>query len=243
VFRELNRAPSLAAQCVEEIRAAILSGELRPGQKLMPERELAEELGVNRVTLRNALGQLQAAGLIRAKQGSGYTVEEFRIYGGPELLPSLARTIDDVASRVAMMEDLLLMRRHLAHAALSKLASMQDVDLEGIVLAFERFERACALGEPEDIAEADVDMIAEILDATESPVFRLALNPIAAAIDALPELRELLYREPESNIHGYRLLLGWLHERESAAIEMLVHVLAQRDARTVELLREESCNG
>ncbi|MBT8491831.1 MAG: GntR family transcriptional regulator [Deltaproteobacteria bacterium] len=240
MFRKLYRAPSMAAQCADEIRTAILTGELRAGDKLMPERELADAMGVNRVTLRNALGQLQAAGLIRAKQGSGYTVERFRDCGGPELLPAIVRVRrDDPEQRIELVADLLLARRHLAHAALSKIASMDQVELEGSVLAFQRLEDACERGDIQAIAEADIGVVAAILDATGSPVFRLALNPVAAALDELPELREFIYREPDSNVQGYRVLLGWMSVREPDGVPMLVAMLEQRDRETVALMREE----
>ena len=49
----------------------IESGELRPGERLPPERELSRELDVNRLTLRQALGVLKDRGLIVQRQGSG----------------------------------------------------------------------------------------------------------------------------------------------------------------------------
>jgi GntR family transcriptional repressor for pyruvate dehydrogenase complex len=45
---------------VEEIWAAILNGELKPGEKLPPERELVEQFAVSKVTLREALQSLEA---------------------------------------------------------------------------------------------------------------------------------------------------------------------------------------
>lgn len=49
----------------------IESGELAPGDRLPPERELSEQLGVNRLTLRRALGVLAAQGLIERRHGVG----------------------------------------------------------------------------------------------------------------------------------------------------------------------------
>src|SRR5690349_14812029 len=53
----------------EQIAAAISSGELVPGARLPPERHLAESLGVSRMTVRQALGDLERDGLLRRVVG------------------------------------------------------------------------------------------------------------------------------------------------------------------------------
>jgi GntR family transcriptional regulator, transcriptional repressor for pyruvate dehydrogenase complex len=54
----------------EQIRGAILSGRLKAGDRLSPERELADQFGVSRVTVRDALRSLEAMGLIAVKVGA-----------------------------------------------------------------------------------------------------------------------------------------------------------------------------
>ncbi len=54
----------------EQIRAAIVSGRLQEGHRLAPERELAEQFGVSRVTVRDALRALEAMGLIEVRVGA-----------------------------------------------------------------------------------------------------------------------------------------------------------------------------
>ena len=54
----------------EQIRSAILTGRLKAGDRLSPERELAEQFGVSRVTVRDALRSLEAMGLIEVKVGA-----------------------------------------------------------------------------------------------------------------------------------------------------------------------------
>lgn len=57
----------------ERLRAAIVTGELLPGQRL-PERELCELTGVGRTTVREAIRQLEAEGLITTVPHRGPTV-------------------------------------------------------------------------------------------------------------------------------------------------------------------------
>src|SRR5436305_5824307 len=54
----------------EQIRTAIVTGRLKAGDRLSPERELAEQFGVSRVTVRDALRTLEAMGLIEVKVGA-----------------------------------------------------------------------------------------------------------------------------------------------------------------------------
>src|SRR6266542_2971860 len=58
-------------QVADRIRAAIQSSELRPGQALPTEKQLAAQYGVSRPTVRAALATLRAEGLIDAQQGRG----------------------------------------------------------------------------------------------------------------------------------------------------------------------------
>ncbi|MBS1879603.1 MAG: FadR family transcriptional regulator [Actinobacteria bacterium] len=64
--------PSAADVVVAQLRRAIELGRFLPGDQLPPERELAVQLGISRVTLRAALAQLERGGLLeRAERGSG----------------------------------------------------------------------------------------------------------------------------------------------------------------------------
>ena len=58
-------------QVFEQLRNLIYKGELKPEEKLLPERELAQVLGVSRPTIREAIQKLISMGLLEQKQGQG----------------------------------------------------------------------------------------------------------------------------------------------------------------------------
>jgi GntR family transcriptional regulator, transcriptional repressor for pyruvate dehydrogenase complex len=55
---------------VEQIRQLIRQGQLKPGDRLPPERDLCEQFGVSRVTIREALRMLEASGLVEIRVGA-----------------------------------------------------------------------------------------------------------------------------------------------------------------------------
>jgi len=61
----------LFAQVRDELRGLILRGELAAGVRLPSESELIDRFGVSRITVRQALGELQSAGLIATVNGKG----------------------------------------------------------------------------------------------------------------------------------------------------------------------------
>ena len=114
---------TLKKSAYEALKAFILSGDLRPGERL-GERELTERLGVSRTPLREALNQLERDGLVVSKPRRGYFVLD----------------LDPKA-----IEDLLDLRCVLdAYAARLAVRRMTDADIEelrGVVRQLEVLER------------------------------------------------------------------------------------------------------
>ena len=78
----VERAPKPAwVQIEEQLADRIESGQLTPGSRLPPERDLAEALSVSRMTVRQALASLAARGLVERGVGRGTFVRD----GGPVL--------------------------------------------------------------------------------------------------------------------------------------------------------------
>ncbi len=80
-------------QIAASIADAILDGAFPPGSTLPPERDLAEQLGVNRTSLRQGLARLQQMGLIEARQGSGNRVRDPEGLTHPAVVEALVRKL------------------------------------------------------------------------------------------------------------------------------------------------------
>ena len=71
MFKKI-RVRKVSDEVVEQIKKAILEGKLKPGDKLPPERELVKDLGVSRVSLREALNSLEGMGFVETRQGGSF---------------------------------------------------------------------------------------------------------------------------------------------------------------------------
>ena len=87
---ELKKSPGvpLYEALYRCIRADILSGNLKPGQKLPSKRALAANLEVSKITVEGAYGQLLAEGYIRAEEKIGYFVEDHHGIVPPPATPA-----------------------------------------------------------------------------------------------------------------------------------------------------------
>ena len=85
-----NNEQPIYSQLVEQIKLAIVSGELLPGARMTAVRDLALEAGVNPNTMQRALQQLEREGLVYTQRSSGRFVTE-----DPDVI---ARTRDALAA-------------------------------------------------------------------------------------------------------------------------------------------------
>ncbi|MET4783132.1 FCD domain-containing protein [Glaciihabitans sp. UYNi722] len=72
--RLVRRTRSVSAELAAHLERLIVNGELAPGARLPPERELAAEMSVSRASLRQAMFELESKNLIERRQGRGSTI-------------------------------------------------------------------------------------------------------------------------------------------------------------------------
>jgi GntR family transcriptional regulator, transcriptional repressor for pyruvate dehydrogenase complex len=119
---------SLTDDAIAKIQRMIVSGELKPGQRLPPEKELSEALGLSRSSLREAVKALELVHVLDVRRGDGTYVTSLE----PELLLGAVSFVVDMHADTSLVE-LLEVRRLLEPAAAALAAARaSDDDLDAL---------------------------------------------------------------------------------------------------------------
>ncbi|UFN48079.1 FCD domain-containing protein [Roseomonas sp. OT10] len=209
-MRKERVKPGRAAEAVaRHIEQLVREGALRPGERLLPERELAERLGVSRPTLREGLQSLERDGFLASQTGSGTRVAAL----GTSITDPLTRLLatDGDASAGDYLEFRAMMESSAAALAAERATT---VDLAAIHACMERIDRAHGLQDPSDEAEADADLHIAIYEAAHNLVLLHVMRALSGMLrEGVFYSREALYARPE-----VRELLRDQHRAISEAI-------------------------
>ena len=123
-------------QILVEIRRRILTGELEPGHPIRPD-QLAAELGVSRVPVREALKILEGEGQVGYRPHHGYFLAELRLGDLTEIY-RIRQLLEDEAARAAVAN---LGSEHLAamNGAISQMEEAGPADVAAMAMANRRF--------------------------------------------------------------------------------------------------------
>jgi len=166
----------LSSAVVRQVELMILRGVLRPGERLPSERDLAEQLGVSRPSLREAISELQENGLLESRAGSGVFVADVL---GSAFSPALTRLF---GSHDEAVFDYLAFRRDMEGLTAERAARLaSDTDLAVIDAIFTRMEAAPAVGAGADL---DAEFHMAIIEASHNVVM---LHMMRSMYDLLRE--------------------------------------------------------
>lgn len=198
-------AKTLPDQITDLLIALIYTGKLVPGDKLPPERQLAEHLGVDRTSLRMALRTLTRMNVIHAVQGSGIRVLDYRREGGIDFLSNLYRIEELEPGREFMLSVIELFNRALPAAI--RLLMARDTDqykgrlLEIAVRLRRELQNDASLS---DLAAVEVELVEVFLSSTGNIFMQVAGG-------SSRWIRQLLTEKIYSTI-DVRAHLNWLSE-------------------------------
>ena len=144
--RDVHGEDLPSVQVLRRIEADILTGRLKPGSRLAPERELGARLGVARNTLRRALTELGAKGLIQARGRGGWVIVgpsvTERIEGPPSLTEWAARHGYVVTSQVVTARVRTVTSAEAADLRITMSSKIFELErirfIEGVPLSFDR---------------------------------------------------------------------------------------------------------
>lgn len=173
---EVSKGAPAATSTARHIEDLILEGSLRPGDPLLPEREMALRLNVSRPTLRQGIKMLEDKGLIVAEPGGGRQVAMLATsITDPliELMSSRAETVDDYLELRATLEGL---------AASLAATRANDVDRVTLTQCMARIEAAHHQADAQDEAEADVDLHVAVYEASHNVVLLQIMRALSGML-------------------------------------------------------------
>lgn len=174
----------VSSQIADQIRSSILAGEFSPGDKLPPERELAEMFGVSRPSVREALNVLASSGLVMSYQGGGTVVMSLVDAAGGNPLSELIRTQQDRALDV--IEVRKCMESWTAYYAAQRALPEDLRRMEEIVSGMERNLEGL---QPSEDLDANFHIV--IARATHNIVW---LHLMQSLFDAMKEFQQSVWR-------------------------------------------------
>jgi len=213
------RRTKVYAEVASQIHRLIAEGHLEPGDRLPPERELAETFGVSRTSVRDAIRVLEMRGLVEPRHGEGTLVRRVPV---DAIVSPLA---DALAASKGLTADLFDMRKMLepplARAAALR-ATTDDVQaLEEIVARHADRVRIREIAIAEDNA-----FHYRIAAAAKNQV---VLRVMDVVMDLLKESRARSLQGPgrsEKSLEGHRRILDAIARRDprAAAEAMRLHI-------------------
>lgn len=213
-FQRPLRASGVVAAHLEQL---IYSGHFLPGDKLPPEREIAERLGVSRASVRGGMQELALKGLAERSPGRGTIVAASPAEAQQQLVSNMSthrrRIVEVIDLRQACEPAVAFRAAHRATAV--------DLHRLELVLSEARTDMST-----DRAVELDEKFHEEIARASQNP---LLLSLIQVAQEWMRPTRATTHSTPEgrkTSIDGHRAILTAIKERdaEGAQAAMIDHI-------------------
>ncbi|HWQ46518.1 MAG TPA: FadR/GntR family transcriptional regulator [Longilinea sp.] len=177
------RVPSLKDAAIARLEELVLSGEWQAGTRLPSERDLAEQLGISRPVLHEALVDLAAKGLVRIEPRRGVFINDFRTSGSLAILSSLLAfqngQLDPTLKRSLLAMRVLLEDETARLAALNRTSEHLET-LQSILE--QEAESPC---DPQVLTELDFNFHLQIALASGNLVYPLIINSFQSIYTSL----------------------------------------------------------
>ncbi|MEL6624373.1 MAG: FadR/GntR family transcriptional regulator [Bacteroidota bacterium] len=221
----LNRFQEISVETpvdkiIHQIRSLITIGQLQPGDRLPPERKLAERLGVGRSNVREAIRKLEFYGILKTLPQSGTLVAGIGITALEGLISDVLKLEDsDFAS---LVETRLLLEAESAHFAALRRDYQDIANIEKALVAYEE-----KVEQGVQAVEEDLLFHLKIAEASKNSVLKsLMLIIIPDIISNFLKLDVCADGRPSRALEEHRIILDLIvaQEAEKAGEAMRTHL-------------------
>lgn len=229
-----------AEEVVAQLRGMIHRGELRSGDRLPPERDLAKQLGVSRPTLRAGIRTLAAVGVLKSKQGAGTFVVE------ADASPALdSNPLRLLASLNGFSSAEMFEARLLLEMAIAGLAAERATSENLAALAEELAEMFATIDEPEEYLVHDMRFHQVIAAASGNRIITALMNMVASILFDVRSKTVHRAHDLKESADMHRQIFRSIREGkiEAARNAMRDHLLLAQKAQAEELAETFGSDG
>lgn len=173
------RTSRLYEQIVQQIEESILKGALKPGDQLPAERELAQNFGVSRTAVREAVKALREKGLVEAYSGRGTFITDGTSQAIRQSLDLMVRIGQQEGSEasVHLAELRQILEPEIAALGAARIEEQLLATMREAVATMDR-----SLQDPDAYIEADLDFHLALAEAAGNPLVLSLLDSIVALL-------------------------------------------------------------
>jgi GntR family transcriptional regulator, transcriptional repressor for pyruvate dehydrogenase complex len=203
------RRDRLYQSIVAQIEGLLERGELKPGDQLPPERQLADQFQVSRASVREALRSLELLGIVETRAGGGTFMRQAQ----PD---DLARPLTSLIARGHSLEDVIDVRSLIEPAIAERAArNISVTDLAELREILAAQERKVAAGEP--YVDEDTRFHEAIGDAARNELLTTMLGVIWDVLRASREQWLQDEHRAHASLDAHRRILAALERHDPPA--------------------------
>jgi len=242
IFKTIDaeRSGTTSEEVVQQLRCMIQRGDLRSGDKLPPERDLAKLLGVSRPTLRAGIRSLAAVGVLQSKQGAGTFVVE------AEASPSLdSSPLRLMAALHGFSSEEMFEARQFLEMAIAGLAAERATGEQLAAMAEELANMYATLDEPEQYLLHDMSFHQMVAAASGNRILTALMNMVATILYDFRSKTVKNATDLKESAEMHRQIYRTIRERNPEAARKAMHdhlELAQK-AQAEEFHDDDKLNG
>jgi GntR family transcriptional repressor for pyruvate dehydrogenase complex len=223
---------------VSHVRNLIMRGEVRPGQRLPPERELVRQTGVSRTSVRAGLQSLAAKGVLVTRHGAGTFVAN-----GPPVLDS--EPLGFLAALHGFSRREMFEARRTLEVGVAGLAAERATGEQLAAISEEVTGMFASLGDAQEFLVHDIRFHRAVAAASGNPILASIVEMVSAIFyeQRRQTANEARDRRPAATMH--RRIYQAIREHDRASAERVMHdhlVEAERE-QDIETARMQAETG
>jgi GntR family transcriptional repressor for pyruvate dehydrogenase complex len=233
IFDLSLRRDRLYEQIADQIQGLIVARSLQPGEKLPSERELAEQLGISRTVVREAIRTLTVQGLVKVKPGCGTYVQAL----SPAAAVASIKLLLKLRHTPESLDNLYEIRR-MIEIEIAGLAAERATDEDRATLESAVDAMVANTEDPKAFTEHDLAFHAALAEATQNELFGALLSPIS---NLWLDVILISYHAPgaaEEGIEYHRQILSAIGAGDRERARRVMHAHIHHSQTQVETVRQ-----